>query len=81
VIAFWGIFLEYFEKNLQFFELKKLYYFVKVCVKIFPKNVIFNFFQIHLQILLLFKSNGYKFFYITFEGPNVNEIFSYFENL
>jgi hypothetical protein len=23
----------------------------------------------------------YKFFYITFKGPNVNEIISYFENL
>jgi hypothetical protein len=58
-----------------------LYYFVKVCVKKFQKNVIFKVFQIHLQILLLFKNNGYKSFYTTFEGPNVNGIISYFKNL
>jgi hypothetical protein len=45
------------------------------------KYVIFKVFQILLQILLLFKNNGYKVFYITFERPNVNEIISYFENL
>jgi hypothetical protein len=28
-----------------------------------------------------FKSNGYKFFYTIFEGPNVNEITSYFGHL
>ncbi len=26
----------------------------------------------------MFKSSGYKSFYTTFEGPNVNEIISYF---
>jgi hypothetical protein len=37
--------------------------------------------QIHLQVILLLKNNGYTFFYITFEGPNVNEIVSYFQHL
>jgi hypothetical protein len=36
----------------------------------------FKVFQVHVQVFLLFKNNGYKFFYITFEGPNVNEIIS-----
>jgi hypothetical protein len=27
------------------------------------------------------KANGYKSLYITFEGPNVNEIISYFGHL
>jgi len=45
--------------------------------KICQKYVIFKDFQ----VILLFKSNGYKFFYINFEGPNVNKIISYFEHL
>jgi len=38
-------------------------------------------FQVHLQVILLFKSSGYKSFYITFENPNINEIISYFRHL
>ncbi len=49
--------------------------------KICQKYVIFKDFQVHFQVFLLFKSNGYKKFYITFEGPNVNKIISYFEHL
>jgi hypothetical protein len=30
---------------------------------------------------LLLKNNGYKSFYIIFEGPNVNKIISYFGHL
>jgi hypothetical protein len=40
-----------------------------------------KFFQVHLQVLLLIKNNGYKSFYIIFENPNVNEIISYFGHL
>jgi hypothetical protein len=59
-----------------------MYYLVKVCVLIFSqKYVIFKDFQLHLQVLLLLKNNDYKFFYITFEGPNVNETISYFGHL
>jgi hypothetical protein len=50
-------------------------------LKICHKYVIFKVFQVHLQVDLLFKSNDYKSFYTTFESPNVNEIFSYFEHL
>jgi len=67
---FWGMFLK-----------KSLHYFVKVCVKNLSKNVIFKVFQVYLKIILLLKNNGYNSFYITFEGPNVNEIISYFEHL
>jgi hypothetical protein len=49
--------------------------------KKFQKYVIFKVFQVHVQVLLLFKNNGYKSFYIIFEGPNVNEIISYFGHL
>jgi hypothetical protein len=49
--------------------------------KKFQKYVIFKVFQIYLRVLLLLKSDGYKFFYTTFEGPNVNEIISYFKHL
>jgi len=58
-----------------------MYYFVKVYVKNLPKNVIFKVFQIHLQVFLWLKNSGYKSFYIIFEGPNVNEIISYFGHL
>ncbi len=37
--------------------------------------------QVHLKVFLLLKSSNYKYFYITFEGSNVNEIFSYFGHL
>jgi hypothetical protein len=50
-------------------------------LKICQEYVIFKVFQIHLQVFLLLKNNGYKSFYTTFEGPNVNEIISYFEIL
>jgi hypothetical protein len=42
----------------------KLYYFVKVYAKKFPKNVIFKVFQVHLRVLLLFKNNCYKSYII-----------------
>jgi hypothetical protein len=74
------IFLEKIFKKVLIFFLKK-YYFVKVCIKLFPKNVIFKVFQIHFQVFLLLRSYGYKNIYTTFEGPNVNKIISYFENL
>jgi hypothetical protein len=45
------------------------------------KNVIFKVFQVHLQVLVLFKNSDYKFFYTIFEGPNVNEIISYFGHI
>jgi hypothetical protein len=70
-----------FKKFFKILFKKKLYYFVKVCFKNLPKNVTFKVFQIHLQVFFLFKSSGYKCFYITFEGPNVNEIISYFGHL
>jgi hypothetical protein len=47
----------------------------------FSKTVTFKVFQVHLQVLLLLKNNGYKKNYITFEGPNVNGIISYFWTL
>jgi len=47
-------------------------------LKIWQKFVIFKVFKVHLQVLLLLKNSGYKFFNSTFEGPNVNEIISYF---
>jgi len=56
-------------------------YFVKVCFFNLPKNVIFKVFQVHLQVFLVLKSNGYKSFYTNFEGPNVNEMISYFEHI
>jgi hypothetical protein len=71
----------FFGKVFQKIVLKKIYYFVEVRVKKLPKNVIFKVFQVHPPILLLLKNNGYKSFYIIFEGPNVNEIISYFEHL
>jgi len=49
--------------------------------KISQKYVIFKVFQVHLSIFLLFKNTSYKYFYIIFEGPNVNEIISCFEHL
>jgi hypothetical protein len=80
---FWGNILEIFSKKvfkkIFFF---KWYYFVNVYVKILAKNVIFKVFEVHLQVflqvLLLLKNSGYKSFYSTFEGPNANEIISYF---
>ncbi len=45
------------------------------------KYVIFKIFQVDLQDLLLLKNNGHKFFYIIFEGPNVDEIIIYFRHL
>jgi hypothetical protein len=79
-------FLEYFWNTLKksfknILKYLKNYLYYLVCVKNFPKNAIFKVFQIHLQVVLLLNINGYKSFYITFEGPNVNEIISYFENL
>ncbi len=47
-------------------------------LKIDQKYVLFKVFQVHLQVRLLFKNGGYKSFYTTFEGPNINEIISYF---
>jgi hypothetical protein len=47
----------------------------------FQKNHFLEVFQVHLQVILLFKSSGYESFYITFENPNVNEIISYFRHL
>jgi hypothetical protein len=52
-----------------------------ILLKICQKYVIFKVFKVHLQVLSLFKNNGYKFFYITFEGPNVNKMISYFKHL
>jgi len=49
-------------------DILKLFYYL-------PKYVIFNFFQVHLQVLVLLKNNGYKSFYITFDGLNVDESF------
>jgi hypothetical protein len=50
-------------------------------LNICPKYDIFKVFQVHLQVFFLLKNSGYNFFYITFEGPNVDEIISYFEHL
>jgi hypothetical protein len=50
----WGI---YSQKNILI--KKKVYYFVKFMLKTFHKYVIFKFFQIHLQVLLLVQNNGY----------------------
>jgi hypothetical protein len=68
----------------KIFKLKK----INLCIILlrfvlifFQEYVIFKVFQIHLQVFLLLKSNGCKSFYTTFEGPNVNEIISYFGNL
>jgi len=47
-------------------DILKLFYYL-------PKYVIFKVFQVHLQVLVLLKNNGYKSFYITFEGLNVDE--------
>jgi hypothetical protein len=59
-----------------------MYCFIKVCVKNLPKICHFHLvFQVHLQVHLLLTSKGYKLFYTTFEGPNVNEIISYFGHL
>jgi hypothetical protein len=63
-------------------SLKKNYailsrYLLEIC----QKYVIFKVFQVHLQVLLLFKSIGYRSFYIIFEDLNVNEIISYFAHL
>ncbi len=80
MISFWGIVLEYSWKKSS----KKIffwYYFVQVCVKKLPKEFIFKVFQIHLQVFLLLKSNGYNSFYTNFEGPNVDEKISYFGHL
>jgi hypothetical protein len=60
-----------FKKNLCIILLR---FVLKIC----QKYVIFKVFQVHLQVLLLLKSSGYKSFYITFEGLNVNKIISYF---
>jgi hypothetical protein len=54
---------------------------LRFLLKICQKYVIFKVFQVHLQVLLLLKNNRYKYFYTTFEGPNVNEIISYLKNL
>jgi len=54
---------------------------LRFVLKICEEYVIFKVFQIHLQVFLLLENNGCKSFYTTFEGPNVNEIISYFENL
>jgi hypothetical protein len=58
-----------------------LHYFVKVFIKNLSKKFLFKVFQVCFQVLLLLKNNGYKFFYTIFEGPNVNEIISYFSHL
>jgi hypothetical protein len=70
VIAFWGIFLDYFQTIL-----------LKFVLKICQKYVIFKIFQVLLQVLLLLENSGYKSFYTTFEGLIVNEIISYFGHL
>jgi len=77
VTIFLKIFLEYSWKNLQkdlFKSFKtSLYYFVKVCVENFPKICHFqNFPSPFTSFFLLLTSGGYKSFYTTFEGPNVN---------
>jgi hypothetical protein len=82
---FWEIFLEYFwkkisKKSLKIFKIS-LYYFVEVCVKFFPKICHFQSFPSPFTSLFMIKNNGYKFLYITFKGPNVNELISYFEIL
>jgi len=56
-----------------------LYYFVRVCIKIVPKICRFQSFQSPFTIPFIALKNGYMD--ITFEGPNLNEIFSYFGNL
>jgi hypothetical protein len=66
-----------FKKVFKNFFVLLLRFVLKIC----QKYVIFKVFQVHLQVYLLFKNNGYKFFYITFEGPNVNEIIPYFGHL
>jgi len=69
---FWGNVLKIFsKKNLLKAFKNSMYYFVNVCVKNLPKNVIFKVFQVHLKVLLLLKSSGYDSFYIIVEGPNV----------
>jgi len=66
-----------FQKNLLKSIFFKCTIWLMFVLKKCQKNVIFKVFQLHLQVLL-FKSSGYKSFYIIFEGPNVNNIISYF---
>jgi hypothetical protein len=53
--CFWRIFLEYFQKNLQFkiIIIISLYYFVKVCVKKFPKKCHFQSFSSSFSSLFI----------------------------
>jgi hypothetical protein len=58
MIAFGEIFLKCSWKNLLYIYIS--YYFIKVHVKILGKNVVFKIIEIHLQVLLLFKSKRYN---------------------
>jgi hypothetical protein len=46
---------------------------LRFVLKTCQKYVIFKVFKVHLQVFLLFKRSGYKYFYTTFEGPNVKK--------
>jgi len=55
--------------------ISNFYYFVKVCVKILPKNIIFKVFQVHLQVFLLLKNSGYKSFDIILKVQMLMKLF------
>jgi hypothetical protein len=50
---FWNIYISLFKYFLQYCTI-----LLRFVLKTFHKYVIFNVFQVHLQVLLLFKSNG-----------------------
>jgi hypothetical protein len=78
---FGGIFLEKIFKNL-FKSLKKLFnYFVKVCVQNLPKICHFQSFPSPITSPFIVLQQWLHVYYTTFEGPNVNEIISYFGHL
>jgi len=77
----WNIFEKSFQNNLLKYILKNFTICLMFVLKKIQKYIIFKVFQFHLQVFLLFKNSGYKFFYIIFEGPNVNKIISYFEHV
>ncbi len=76
------IFLEKIFKKISY-NLKKILCIIllRFVLKICQKYVIFKVFQIHLQVFLSLKFSDYKSIYTTFEGPNVDEIISYFGHL
>jgi hypothetical protein len=77
----WNIFEKNLQKNLLKYLKNISTILLKFVLKICQNYFIFKVFQVHLKAILLPKNNGYKFFYIIFEGSNVNETISYFGHL